>query len=491
MFRKRVEPKEKQKEFWIVAEELPSATPGAFYERVNATLEQMKFNGKVWAICEGAYAEANKGGQPGIDPVIYFKMLMVGFFEDLPSERAIASRCADSLSVRAFLGYGWTEATPHHSSLGVIRQRLHEEHFQAVHRVILEALQAHGLLRGRHLGIDSSVIEANASLRALQHRNSEENYWEYVQKLAAQAGVDPEDAKAVRRFDKKRPERKTSNQEWVNPHDPEAKVGKTKDGATDMIYKPEHISDLESGAIVQAEVRCADAADAPEVSERVMVAIDTLQEVCEGKCLPEELGQQLAADEGYFSVGEIGLLQEAGVRTVIADPHAGRRRADLPAEQRATLRRAEQATGSKSGKALLRKRGEFLERGFCHVLDHGGMRRASLRGRGNLTKRYVGAALTFNLSVLLRAVFGVGTPKQWLAGAPTAALAFVYFILAALRQVLRSRTTHWLFSRPSRMHNLFQLYRSLIRIQKSGYFDRLLDIQGSRLLSAHHLSFLP
>ena len=491
MFRKRVEPKEKQKEFWIVAEELPSATPGAFYERVNATLEQMKFNGKVWAICEGAYAEANKGGQPGIDPVIYFKMLMVGFFEDLPSERAIASRCADSLSVRAFLGYGWTEATPHHSSLGVIRQRLHEEHFQAVHRVILEALQAHGLLRGRHLGIDSSVIEANASLRALQHRNSEENYWEYVQKLAAQAGVDPEDAKAVRRFDKKRPERKTSNQEWVNPHDPEAKVGKTKDGATDMIYKPEHISDLESGAIVQAEVRCADAADAPEVSERVMVAIDTLQEVCEGKCLPEELGQQLAADEGYFSVGEIGLLQEAGVRTVIADPHAGRRRADLPAEQRATLRRAEQATGSKSGKALLRKRGEFLERGFCHVLDHGGMRRASLRGRGNLTKRYVGAALTFNLSVLLRAVFGVGTPKQWLAGAPTAALAFVYFILAALRQVLRSRTTHWLFSRPSRMHNLFQLYRSLMRIQKSGYFDRLLDIQGSRLLSAHHLSFLP
>jgi hypothetical protein len=258
------------------------------------------------------------------------------------------------------------------------------------------------------------VIEANASLRALEHRNTEENYWEYVKRLAAEAGVDPTDTKAVRRFDKKRPGRKTSNEEWVNPHDPDAKVGRTKDGATDMTYKPEHVSDLESGAIIEADVREGDEADTEELTDRMMVAINTLQEVCPNVPL-EKLGEELAADEGYFALEEIGMLQEAGVRTVISDPHAAKRRKDLSAEHRAVLRRASRETKSKSGKALLRKRGEFLERGFCHVLDHGGMRRATLRGKVNLSKRYVAAVLTFNLSLLLRTVMGIGTPKQWLA----------------------------------------------------------------------------
>src|SRR5690606_32951909 len=146
--------------------------------------------------------------------------LMIGFFENLPSERAIASRCADSLSLRAFLGYSIEEATPDHSSLSVIRNRLGAEIFQAALELVLSGLVAHGLLKGRHLGIDSSVIEANASLRELVHRNTEEQYWEYVKRLAAEAGIDPDDTKAVRRFDKKREGRKTSNKEWVNPHDP-------------------------------------------------------------------------------------------------------------------------------------------------------------------------------------------------------------------------------------------------------------------------------
>jgi len=445
MFRKRVELKAKQKEFWVVAEELPSATPGAFYERVNRTLKKMGFAEKVWSVCEPAYADESKGGKPGIDPVVYFKMLLVGFFEDLPSERAIASRCADSLSVRAFLGFSLTEATPHHSSLSVIRQRLSKEHFDAVHRLVLQALHEHGLLRGRKLGIDSSVIEANASLRALENRNTEESYWEYVKRLAAEAGVDPEDAKAVRRFDKKRSGRKTSNEEWVNPHDPDAKVGKTKDGATDMIYRPEHVSDLESGAIIEAEVREGDEADTEDLSERVMVAIGTLEEVC--MTTPrEKLARELAADEGYFAIEEIGLLQEAGIRTIIADPHAGKRRKDLPEKERSILRRATRATTSKSGKALLRRRGEFLERSFCHVLDHGGMRHASLRGRANLSKRYVVAAFSFNLSLLLRTLFGIGTPKQWLAKGKTAQKAFLGCFLLSLeqfRQLSGSLITRW------------------------------------------------
>jgi len=413
MFERRAE-REEQKELWIEASELPAATPDRFYQRVEGTLAEMDFGRQVWEICQPAYADASKGGRPGIDPVVYLKMLMVGFFEDLPSERAIASRCADSLSIRGFLGYGLRERTPDHSSLSVIRDRLSAEQFHAIHVVLLRALRGHGLLKGRNLGIDSSVIEANASLRALVHRNSEESYWDYVRKLAAEAGIDPSDTKAVRRFDKKRPGRKTSNRDWVNPHDPEAKVGRTKDGATDMVYKPEHISDLDSGAIIEAQVRPGDAADTEGLSERIMEATATLAEAAP-QAPVEKLGAEMAADEGYFALEEIAQLQRCGVRTVVADPQAGRRRKDIAPEQAGVLNRAKRATASKSGKALLRRRGQHLERAFCHLLDHGGLRRATLKGCEKLSKRYLAGAMTFNLSLLLRTLFGIGTTKQWLA----------------------------------------------------------------------------
>lgn len=418
---------ESQGDFWVLANQLPEATPDGFYRRVNQTLEKIGFADQVRSICSPAYADASRGGRPGIDPVVYLKMLMVGFFEDLPSERSIASRCADSLSVRGFLGYNLTETTPDHSSLSVIRTRLGPEQFHAIHVVLLRALRAHGLLKGRNLGIDSSVIEANASLRALQHRNSEENYWDYVNRLAAEAGVDPADIKAVRRFDKKRPGRKTSNKEWVNPYDPEAKVGRTKHGACDMIYKPEHVSDLESGAIIEAQVLPGDSADNVGTAERVMAAVGTLMEAAP-EAGAEKLGATCTADEGYFAIEEIGELQRCGVRTVIADPQRRRRRRNGSREHRIILSRATRAVQSRSGKALLRKRGEYLERGFCHVLDHGGMRRATLRGTSNLTKRHLVAAMSFNLSLLLRTLFGKGTAKQWLAAAVRALLRRIWAI---------------------------------------------------------------
>ena len=193
-----------------------AAEPG-FLQQIERTFGSDGFARQVWALCEPAYREESRGGRPGIDPVVYFKMLMVGFFENLRSERAIAARCADSLSVRAFLGYGLEDSTPDHSSLSVIRQRLGPEIYQGVFEIVLSALKAHGLFRGRHLGIDSSVIEANASLRTLVHRNTEKAYWEYVKELAAEQGVDTQDEGAIRRFDKNRPGRRTSNEEWKNP----------------------------------------------------------------------------------------------------------------------------------------------------------------------------------------------------------------------------------------------------------------------------------
>jgi transposase len=402
-----------QSEFWVVADRLPKATPSRFYELLNETLARMNFAEQVWAICAGAYAEAERGGRPGIDPVTYFKMLMVGFFEGIASEREIALRCADSLSLRGFLGYRLDETTPDHSSMSVIRQRLGRACFEQVFALVLVALREHGLLKGRHLGIDSSVIEANASLRSLSERNTEEGYWEYVQRLAQEAGLETSDPAELRRFDRKRPGKKTSNQQWQNPHDPDAKIGKTKDGATDMVYLPEHTVDLETGAIVQAQVLAGDHRDSEDLSQRVIEAVVAVQRAQEDlAALPETL----TGDKGYFSLQEIGLLQELSMKTVISDPHHGRRRLDqLEGPQLKALRRAERSVKSKYGKRLLRRRGQHIERSFAHVLDAGRMRRTTLRGLENLNKRHQIAAACYNLSQLLRKLHGAGTPKQWSA----------------------------------------------------------------------------
>ena len=415
MFEARDPEASKQEEFWVEKKQLPGAKAGTFYRKLDETLGKMGFAEKVREVCRPAYKDAAAGGRPGIDPAVYFKMLMIGFFENLPSERAIASRCEDSLSLRAFLGYDLTEGTPDHSSLSVIRTRLGVEVYQQALEVVLSGLFEHGLLKGRDLGIDSSIIEANASLRELQHRNTEEDYWTYVKKLAAEAGIDPDDTKAVRRFDKKRKGRRTPNEDWVNPHDPEAKVGRTKDGACDMVYQPEHLTDLESGAIVRAEVRTGDCGDSEELSERVLEGCESLARVCEDPG-QEKVGRSLTTDEGYYSVEEVCALQGEGIRTVMGDPHESRRNRDNQCKvTRQTLAKAKRAVKSKSGKALLRKRGEHLERSFAHVLDHGGLRRATLRGAQNLTKRQIAAAMAFNLSLLMRQIFGSGTPKQWAA----------------------------------------------------------------------------
>ena len=402
----------KQEELWLVKRELCPAPAQGFYQRVDRTLGEMGFAEKVRALCAPAYADQGRGGRPGIDPAVYFKMLLVGFFEDLGSERAIASRCDDSRSIRAFLGYELTEATPDHSSLSVIRQRLGVEIYQKVFEVILAALHAHGLLKGRNLGIDSSVIEANAALRSLVSRNDEQSYWDYVRGLAAEAGVDPKDTAAVRNFDRKRKGRKTSNQDWKNPHDPDSRVGRDKHGATDLLHKPEHVSDLDTGTIIHAEVRPGDAGDTVALAPRLAVAAATLQTVIDPQHRPDALG----ADKGYFKLEEIELLQQAGLTTVVSDPIAARRLVDkLEPEQKAVWDRARDAVKSEQGKALLRRRGMHLERSFAHVLDAGGMRRTTLRGLENLNKRYKIAAACFNLSQLLRQLYRVGTPKQWMA----------------------------------------------------------------------------
>jgi transposase len=429
--------KEAQPEFWIAANQVVSPAQSGYYAQLEETLESFGFAAKVRALCAPAYDKSGVG-RPGIDPVVYLKMIMVGFFEDLPSERAIAARCADSMSIRAFLKYELHEKTPEHSSFTVIRQRLGLEIYQRIFTLTLQALREHGLLRGRNLGIDSSVIEANASLRALVHRNTEEQYWDYVKRLAAESGIDPDDAAAVRKFDRHRPG-KGSNQEWVNPYDPDAKIGRTKDGATDMIYKPEAVVDLDTGAIVQAQVHPGDQADHKEMATRVLEAQQNINQAA-GEKLDTLTVNSVTSDKGYYAVNELQALQQEDIRTVIADPIDNRRLDKLEPDEKKAVQAARRSTKSTSGKELLRRRGMHIERSFAHVLDCGGMRRTTLRGWENLNKRFKLAAAIYNLSQLMRKLFGIGTPKQLAARGRLLFLQFTY-LLAAIARIANQYTS--------------------------------------------------
>ncbi len=312
MFRKKkLDP---QASLWIVTSEVRTTAANEFYRRLDQQLADSGFGDAVRLLCKPFYKQdEGTGGRPGIDPVVFFKMQMVGFFEGMPSERAIASRCADSLSIREFLHYGLQEATPHHSSLTVIRGRLSEDVYEKVFGLVLKALKTSKLVKGKQLGIDGSVMEANAALRSLVNRLTKEEYAAYVRRLAEAEGVDVSDDAAVRRFDRKRPGRKTSNAEWQNPHDPDAKVGRTKRGATRMIHKTEHVVDLETGAILDADVRPGDEHDTAELTGRI-VEVEARINRALGEPETTERAEAVVADKGYFKAEEIAQLQDSGSR---------------------------------------------------------------------------------------------------------------------------------------------------------------------------------
>ena len=297
MIRKKELPE--QQEFWVPRENIRAGKSGGFYDKLDRDLEKEGFGDFVRELCAPYYSEKSEG-RPPIDPEVYFKMLFVGFYENIGSERGIASRCDDSISVRKFLRYDLTESTPNHSSLSVIRERLPLEVYQEVFAFSLRPLRRAGLLKGENLGGDSSITEANASLEKLTSREDGKTYREYVGELAAEAeGIDPEDTEAVARFDRNRKGRKTSNEEWYSPNDPDAKIGPRKDGAWDMIHKIENIVDLDSGAILSVEVQDATKADAAGMAEHFTTAaqmIDYTDEQLEKAAKEEEAENQNGED---------------------------------------------------------------------------------------------------------------------------------------------------------------------------------------------------
>jgi len=398
-----------QAEFWIAADQGVTTARSGFYAKLDETLESFGFAARIRELCAPAYDQSGVG-RPGIDPAVYLKMLRVGFFEDLPRARAIAARGADSIALRQFLHYELTEATPDHSSLSIIRQRLDGPIYEQVFTLVLSALQEPGLLRGRNVGIDSSVMEAKASLRGLANRNTGAACWDYVKGLAAQSGIDPEDSAAGRTSDRKRP-KKMSNQEWENPDDPDAKIGPKKDGATDLICKPQSVVDLDTGALVGAGVLPGDQPDNQEVATAILEAQQNIN-AARGRERDELTVQTATADKGCYAVGSLQELQQEQIKTVICDPVSNRRMDKLEPDEQRAVKAAGRSARSKPGKELLSKRGRHIERAFAHILDCGGMRRATLRGPQNLQKRFKLAAAFYNLSQLMRKLFGVGTPKQ-------------------------------------------------------------------------------
>lgn len=418
-------PRETQGEFWIRTEAVPQAPSHPFYARLNRILSEAEFDRFCEARCEPFYAP--RMGRPSIPPGVYFRMLMVGYFEKLDSERQIAWRCDDSRALRAFLGYRADQSTPDHSSLSVVRQRIDLETHQAVFDWVLARLAERKLLTGKRLGVDASTLEADAALRSIVRRETGETYREFLEGLAKASGITTPTAADLGKFDRERKDKKVSNAEWHHPHDPDARITKMKDGRTHLAYKPEHAVDLETGAIVAAVIHPADQGDTTTIHGTLERAAQSLQNVREERAASGKRSsegdalqiREVVSDKGYHSAHTLATLEMIAVRSYIAEPRRGRQRwieqtprdqAWRRQEQRAVYENRRRLRRAKS-RALHRRRGERVERSFEHVLDDGGMRRTWLKGRVQVQKRYLIQTAAFNLGLILRTLTGYGTPR--------------------------------------------------------------------------------
>ena len=456
-------PEQAQGDFWIVRERVQCGPGHPYYERLNQFLAASGFDAFCEASCSKFYDQTL--GRPSIPPGVYFRMLLIGYLEKIDSERGIAWRCADSLGLRHFLGYAPDQATPEHSTLSRARNRIDLETHQAVFDWALKRLAENGLLSGGPLGLDASTLEANAALKSIVRRDNGESYNEFISGLAKASGIETPTAAQLAEFDRKRKDKSASNDDWFNPHDPDAKIAKMKDGRTHLAHKNEHVVDLETGAILAAEIHPADQGDTTTMLGTLESAAHSLHEVrndervvatCKVNGTLNPATQQaldvaslqieeVVADKGYHSAQSLTNLEETEMRGLIAEPNRGRQnwtvrppkmpasadlreRADLQErarieqehqqeqdykrkQQAAVYRNRRRIRGERS-KALHRKRGELVERSFEHVLDDGGMRRVWLKGHEKISKRYKVHVAGFNLGLLMRKLTGFGTPKE-------------------------------------------------------------------------------
>jgi transposase len=434
-----------QSPLWIAHDEISPGPGHRFYEKLNELLREASFDRHAEALCAPYYEAAHVPGRKSVAPGVYFRMHLVGFFEGIESERGLEWRFADSLSLRQFLGCSLTQRVPDHSTLSRTRQRLPLAVHQAVFALILGIVETKGLLKGRVLGVDSTYLRADASMKAIVRRDTKESYAEFVIRLAEEAGVPTPTAEEARRLDRKRKGKKTSNREWVSRTDPDARIAKLKDGRTRLAYKPEHVVDLETGAIVAAGVHGADVADPASLELSLGRAEANLQTARGGdpKAAQQEdpapkdddntppggrqPREKVVADKGYHKATLLRRLKAQRYRTYIPERRqAGRRRwTDKGGTPTAVAFHQNRARGMRPlGKRYHRWRSERVERTFAHVCETGGARRTRLRGRANVEKRYLLQAAGANLALVMRTLYGLGTPRGWAERAPEALRAF-------------------------------------------------------------------
>ena len=402
--------KGQQETLWVETGAL-ARTPGhPFYEKVGALLAKHGFGGMVEGECAQYYADGV--GRPSIPPVVYFKALFIGFFEGIDSERGIAWRVADSMALRAFLGYALTEATPDHSSLSRTRRLMSVETHRLVFQWVLEVLAKEGLLRGRTLGVDATTLEANAALRSIVRRDTGESYEQFLTGLATASGIDTPTREDLAKIDKKRP-KKGSNGDWTNPHDPDSRITKMKDGRTHLAHKAEHAVDMDTGAVVSVTLQPADRGDTQTVGATVDEARRNIQRVAANPRARRNLRpmREVVTDKGYHSNDTVRDLQEADLLTYISEPKRGRRNWKDKEKEREAVHANRRRVRGIHGKRLLRRRGEIVERSFAHCYETGAMRRTHLRHHENILKRLLIHVGAFNLSLVFRHAIGFGTPR--------------------------------------------------------------------------------
>jgi transposase len=392
---------------WVASAELPRSPGHPFYMRLNALLEAAGFDRFVEGECAKFYAPVM--GRPSLAPGRYFRLLLVGYFEGIGSERGIAWRASDSLAVRSFLRLPVAEPSPDHSTLSRTRRAIDLETHRAVFTWVQQRLVESGLLKGKTVAIDATTLEANAAMRSIVRRDSGESYQEFLTGLAKASGIETPTREDLARLDRKR-KKKTSNQDWKHPWDADAKVAKMKDGRTHLAHKAEHAVDLETGAIVAVTLQGADQGDTTTMVETAISAAEQIEDAQAEVQAPQPL-EEIIADKGYHSNQTMIDLAAVGLRSYIAEPDRGRRDWSKAPEAQTPVYANRRRIRAARGRRLMRQRGERIERSFAHLYDTGGMRRTHLRGHTNILKRLLIHAGGFNLGLVMRHLLGIGTPR--------------------------------------------------------------------------------
>ena len=288
---------------WIESQDLPKPPGHVFYRKLNRLLAEIDFDSKV----EKRYAE--KQGRPSIPPDVYFRMLVIGFLEGIGSQRGIAWRCSDSLSLREFLGPSLTESPPDHSSLTRVRDRLPLQVHEQVFQMVLQLAGLKKLLKGQAVGVDATTLEANAAMKSILRKDTGEDWNDYLRRLIREeeGNDDPTDDE-LRRFDKRRKGKKVSNEDWQSSTDDESRIARMKDGRTHLAYKAEHTVELDSEIILAAEIYDGDQVDPSTIEDSVHKAQLNLQQAQ----VDYEI-REVIADKGYHSAKTLEAFEQHNV----------------------------------------------------------------------------------------------------------------------------------------------------------------------------------